>query len=97
MLTSGQRWLSDHQDREGLGHRTGWHSREAILSAHAANSVMILDEVDKAGEMRSESGRSTNLTAALLLLLNGARRNGLNARWTGFFTAGGSVTMGLSG
>ncbi|EDQ05786.1 Lon protease 2 [Sulfitobacter indolifex] len=57
------------------GTEKGWSTAQAgipvetILSSHAANPVMVVDEVDKAGEMRSESGRSTSLTTALLPLL----------------------------
>lgn len=58
------------------GTEKGWGTAQAgipveeILSAQVANPVMIVDEVDKAGEMRSESGRSTSLTTALLPLLD---------------------------
>ncbi len=57
------------------GTEKGWSSAQAgipvetILSSHAANPVMVVDEVDKVGEMWSESGRSTSLTTALLPLL----------------------------
>ncbi len=58
------------------GTEKGWSTAQAgipvetILSSHVANPVMVVDEVDKAGEMRSESGRSTSLTTALLPLLD---------------------------
>jgi hypothetical protein len=58
------------------GKEKGWSTAQAgipvetILSTQVANPVMIVDEVDKAGEMRSENGRSTSLTTALLHLLD---------------------------
>lgn len=58
------------------GTEKGWSTAQAgipvetILSSHAANPVLVVDEVDKAGEMRSKSGQSTSLTTALLPLLD---------------------------
>lgn len=58
------------------GTEKGWSTAQAgipvetILSSHAANPVMVVDEVDKAGKMRSETWRSTSLTTALLPLLD---------------------------
>lgn len=58
------------------GTEKGWSSAQAgipvetILTTHVANPVIVVDEVDKAGTMRSVSGRSTSLTTALLPLLD---------------------------
>lgn len=58
------------------GTEKGWSTAqggvpvETILSTHTANPVMIVDEVDKAGSMRTTSGNATSLTTALLPLLD---------------------------
>ena len=58
------------------GVEKGWNSTQAgipvetILSTHVANPVMVVDEVDKAGAMRSRTGSTTSLTTSLLPLLD---------------------------
>lgn len=57
------------------GSQRGWSSAhsgrllEAIMATCAANQVVILDEIDKAGNVRSDRGMSFSLEHALLPLL----------------------------
>ncbi|MCU9847824.1 AAA family ATPase [Defluviimonas sp. WL0024] len=43
---------------------------ECVLSAHVANPVMLVDEIDKAGTVYSTSGSPSSLTTALLQFLD---------------------------